>query len=298
MKKDYLIKFMTRSGSLRGTAAIVTETLRELVRRHDLWPTAAVALGRSVAGCACMAGLLKDDASRISLKFEGDGPLRKILVEGGHDGTLRGAVGDAHVELKPEEGRLDVAGALGRVGTLTVIRDPGHGPPYTGKVPLVSGEIGEDLAWYLADSEQIPSAVSVGVGVDSTGIAAAGGFILQSLPPVDEAAIEQVMRRLETLPPLSGLLAAGETPEMLVARILADLPYEILEIRPLRFGCTCSRARIESLLLSLGVAEIRRMAQEMETTEVTCEFCREHYAFTALELQALVAQTGPPRGSA
>ena len=298
MKHDYLIKFMTKDGTLRGTAALVTDTLRELTRRHDLWPVAAVALGRAVAGCACLAGLLKDDDARVGLRFEGDGPLRKILVEGGHDGTLRGAVGDPHVEVRTPGGRLDAAGALGREGTLTVSRDTGHGTPYNGTVPLVSGEIGEDLAWYLADSEQIPSAVAVGVGVDAAGITAAGGFILQSLPPVDEAAVEVIMRRLETLPPLSGLLAAGETPELLVARIFAELPYEILEIRPLRFECTCSRARIESVLMSLGAPEILRMAAELPNTEVTCEFCRQRYEFTALELQVLAAQTQPPKGNA
>jgi molecular chaperone Hsp33 len=298
MKNDYLIKFMTREGSLRGTAAIVTDTLRELTRRHDLWPVAAVALGRAVAGCACLAGLLKDDQARVGLRFEGDGPLRKILVEGGHDGSLRGAVGNSRAEQRDEHGRLDVAGALGREGTLTVTRDSGHGKPYSGTVPMVSGEIGEDLAWYLADSEQIPSAVSVGVGVDASGITAAGGFILQALPPVDEAAIEEVMGRLELLPPLSQLLTAGQTPEMIAARLLADLPYEILEIRPLRFECTCSRRRIESVLLSLGRGELARLASEQEDTEITCEFCTENYHFTSVELWTLLAQSGPARGSA
>ncbi len=297
MKDDYLIKFMTRSGSLRGTAALVTETLRELTRCHDLWPTSAVALGRAVAGCACLAGLLKDDDARIGLKFEGDGPLRKILVEGGHDGSLRGAVGNPHVELMTQTG-FDVAGALGKGGSLTVTRDLGSRKPYTGTVRLDTGEIGEDIAWYLADSEQIPSAVSVGVGADADGITAAGGFILQSLPPVDEEAIEAVMRRLETLPPVSGLLAAGETPEMIVARILTGIPYEILEIRPLRFECTCSRERIEQVLLSLGRSELGAMAAGPDGAEVVCEYCRQKYAFSPLELDTLLAQSGPARGSA
>jgi molecular chaperone Hsp33 len=297
MREDYLIKFMTRDGALRGTAALVTATLRELARRHDLSPTPAVALGRALAGVACLAGLLKDD-QRIALKFEGSGPLRRILVEGEHGGALRGAVGDPHAEPPPVDGRLDVAGALGRDGTLTVTKDLGLKTPYTGTVPLDTGEIGEDLAWYLADSEQIPSAVSVGVGVDATGITAAGGFILQAMPPVDEALIERVMLHLGALPPLSGVLGAGETPEMLVARILADQPYEILEIRPIFFACTCDRGRIERVLLSLGLDGLRRLATGKEPTEVICEFCRERYAFTPEELAVLVAQQEIPRGSA
>ena len=297
MREDYLIKFMTRDGALRGTAALVTGTLRELARRHDLSPTPAVALGRALAGCACLAGLLKDD-QRVALKFEGDGPLRRILVEGEHGGALRGSVGDPHAEPPPVDGRLDVAGALGREGTLTVTKDLGLKTPYTGTVALDTSEIGEDLAWYLADSEQIPSAVSVGVGVSATGITAAGGFILQAMPPVDEALIDEVMRHLRALPPLSGLLAAGETPEMLAARLLADHPYEILEIRPSFFACTCDRVKIEQVLLSLGAAELRRLAAGQERCEVTCEFCREHYPFTPEELAVLAAGREPPRGSA
>ncbi len=293
MRDDYLIKFMTRDGALRGTAALVTGTLRELARRHDLSPTPAVALGRALAGCACLAGLLKDDQV-IALKFEGNGPLRRIMVEGEHGGALRGAVGDPHAEPPPVAGRLDVAAALGTDGTLTVTKDLGLKTPYTGTVALDTAEIGEDLAWYLADSEQIPSAVSVGVGVDATGITAAGGFILQAMPPVDEALIDEVMGHLRVIPPLSGLLAAGETPEMLAARILADHPYEILEIRPLFFSCTCDRDRIERVLLSLGVDGLRRLAAGNEPTEVICEFCRERYAFTPGELAVLVAQGEPP----
>ncbi len=297
MKNDYRIKFMTRDGIIRGCAVLVTETLRELARRHDLSPTAAVALGRAAAGCACLAGLLKDN-QRVALRFEGDGPLRRIVVECGHDGSLRGTVQNPHAELKNTEGRLDVAGTLGTRGTLTVTRDLGLKTPYTGSVPLITSEIGEDLAWYLADSEQIPSAVLVGVHVDKSGIQSAGGVILQAMPPVDEELIDGIMNRLGNLPSLSGLLSDGETPEMIAARILSDIPYEILEIHSVFFACSCSRRRIGEVLRSLGVAELGRMAAQNEDTEVICEYCLERYVFDPGELAELALGSTLPAGKA
>jgi len=297
MKNDRFIRFMTRNGALRGGAALVTDTLRELTARHDLWPTAAVALGRTLAGCALLSGLLKE-GQRVALTVEGNGPLRKIIAEGDHDGALRGTVSNPHVDLMTPDGRFDVAGAVGRAGFLTVTRDLGIGTPYRGTVQLVTSEIGDDIAWYLTDSEQIPSAVGLAVGANREGITVAGGFIVQSLPPVDERVIEETMERIRSLPPLSPLLEGGEPPEGVIRRVLGDLSYDILEIRPLRFQCSCSRQKVTGILATLGPAELIRMAGEEEGTEVTCHFCGERYRFTPLELSELAATLGLSGGNA
>lgn len=297
MQTDHFIRFMTRNGALRGGAAIVTDTVRELTRRHDLWPTAAVALGRAVAGCALLAGLLKD-GQRIALTLEGNGPLKKILVEGDSEGTLRGAVSNPHVDLMTPDGRFDVPSAIGRAGFLTVTRDLGIGTPYRGTVQLVTSEIGDDIAWYLADSEQIPSAVGLAVGAGPDGVTTAGGFIVQALPPLQEPIIDETMERIRALPPLSPLLEQGETPEGVIRRVLGGLPYEVLEVKPLRFQCHCSRRRVTEVLATLGPSELIGMAGEQEGTEVTCHFCGERYRFTPLELNDIAAGLGLVEGNA
>lgn len=288
---------MTKDGSLRGCTAIVTDTVRELTNRHDLWPTAAVALGRAVAGCALLAGFLKD-GQRVAVTVEGNGPLRKIIAEGDSDGALRGMVTNPHVHLMTPDGTFDVPSAVGKAGFLTVTRDIGIGTPYRGTVQLVTSEIGNDLAWYLTDSEQIPSAVGLAVGASGAGITVAGGFIVQAMPPVNEASIEGVMERISALPPLSPLLEGGETPERLVHRLMGNTPFDILEMRELGFRCTCSREKVKGILATLGAADLIRMAGEADGTEVTCNFCRERYHFSPLELNDMAADLGLVGGNA
>lgn len=288
---------MTKNGALRGCTAIVTNTVRELTLRHDLWPTAAVALGRAVAGSALLAGLMKE-GQRVGITIEGNGPLKKIIAEGESDGSLRGTVTSPHVHLMTPDGTFDVPSAVGRAGFLTVTRDIGIGTPYRGTVQLVTSEIGDDLAWYLTDSEQIPSAVGLAVGTSGEGITVAGGFIVQAMPPVDEASIEAVMARISSLPPLSPLMEGGETPERLIRRLLGETPFEILEMRELGFRCTCSREKVRGILAALGPSELIRLSGEADGTEVTCNFCRERYHFSPQELNDIAAELGLVGGNA
>jgi molecular chaperone Hsp33 len=239
-----------------------------------------------------MASLLKD-GQRLALKFEADGPLKKIIVEAESSGAVRGFVGvpDADVPLK--EGKLDVPGALGRNGFLTVIKDTGLKELYNGIVQIRTGGIAEDIAFYFTESEQIPSAVGLGVFVEPTGdISAAGGFLVQTLPPSDEQIVDTLVTRLEGMPPVTQNLRSGKTPEDMLEIIFEGIPYHILEKRELVLKCTCSRERIERVLISLGKKDIADMIAAQGEAAVDCEFCRTKYHFNRAELEQLLQEMG------
>lgn len=287
--RDYLVRVVARHDNVRGLACITTRLVREACRRHDVYPTAAVALGRALTGGALMGALMKD-GQRTALKFEGNGPLGKILVEADSDGGVRGYVGNPHVDLPPAGGKFDVAGALGKAGLLTVTKDLRVKEPYRGIVHLYSSEIAEDIAYYLLESEQIPSAVGLGVFADASGIAAAGGFLIQSLPPGDETVIDTLARRIETLPPVTEMLHAGLTPEEILDKIFEGVPIDVLEKRALTFRCTCNRKRLSKALIALGIKELEILVERHEPVELTCEFCRKTYVFDVESLQALIEE--------
>ncbi len=302
--KDYLVRAITKSGNIRGLACISTRLVADAATRQSAFPTAAVALGRALTGGALMGALLKGE-QRVALKFEGNGPLRKILVEADGEGNVRGFVAVPQVELAPRNGKFDVAGALGRAGFLTVTKDLMMKEPYRGIVQLHTSEIAEDLAYYLTESEQTPSAVGLGVFADPEGITAAGGFLIQSLPPAtaqrdsekEPEVIEKLVGRIQNLPPVTEFVRGGNTPENLLDLIFADIPYRILEKRDIAFRCSCRRERVERALISLGPEEIGRMAAQEEKTELTCEFCRKRYPFTPEDLKRLQAESANPSAS-
>lgn len=287
---DYLVRIIAKSGSVRALACVTTELVNEACRRHGTWPTASAALGRALTGGALFGAMLKTD-QRVGFKFEGNGPLQKILVEADSNGAVRGCVGVPQVHLPERNGKLDVAGALGKAGFLTVTKDLGSAAPYKGVVQLYSSEIAEDLALYLTESEQIPSAVGLGVFVETDNtVAVSGGFLIQAMPPVDEQVIDSLMAQIEKLPPLSELLRKGTTPEELLARLLADIPYDTLEKRALAFSCSCNREKIERVLISLGRDELTDMLEREGKADVTCEFCREAYHFERQDLAQLMKE--------
>lgn len=298
---DYLVRIITETENIRALACITTGLVDEACRRHGAWPTASAALGRALTAGTLMGALLKT-GQRIGLRFEGNGPLRKILVEAESNGEVRGRVGNPEVHLVTPEGKLDVANALGKAGFLTVTKDLGLKEPYSGMVQLLSSEIAEDLAYYLTESEQTPSAVGLGVFVEPDNrVSAAGGFLIQCLPPADEAVIDRLMERLEKLPTVTGLLREGAIPETLLAALFEGIPYRTLEKRALAFRCSCSRDKIERAIISLGSAEIDDMIAGDEETVVTCEFCREAYSLTRedlLRLRAGAGTKGHPPGEA
>jgi molecular chaperone Hsp33 len=287
---DYLVRSITKDGSIRGLAAVSTDLVEEARRRHRAYPTAAAAMGRALTGGALLGAGLKT-GQRVALKFEGDGPLKKIVVEAESNGAVRGYVAEPGVHLPPKNGKLDVAGALGRTGLLTVSKDLRLKEPYRGIVQLVSGEIAEDLAFYLAESEQVPSALALGVYVDTAGrVAAAGGFLIQTLPPVQEEVLDRLIARIRQLPSVTDLLRAGSSPEDILAAMYADVPYTILEKYALAWQCSCSRERVEKALITLGREELTDLAAQEEAATITCEFCRQEYIFRQEDVQRLAAE--------
>ena len=288
--KDYLVRILAKSGSVRGLACVTTGLVGDVCKRHGTLPTASAALGRALTAGTLMGALMKT-GQRVALRFEGSGPLKKIIVEADSDGSVRGYVGVPQVQLLRADGGLDVAGALGRAGFLTVAKDLGLKEPYRGTVQLYTSEIAQDLALYLVESEQIPSAVGLAEFVEPDGvISAAGGFLIQAVPPVDPEVVEELMARIGKLPPLSQLLREGKSPEEILDLLFAEIPYVTLERRDLAFACSCSRERIERVLISMGKKELVSLREEQHGAEVTCEFCGERYGFEEAEMDRLIAE--------
>jgi molecular chaperone Hsp33 len=284
---DYLVRIITKDGSARALAGVTTKLVNEVCRRHGTYPTASAALGRALTGGALMGALLKT-GQRVALKFEGDGPLKKIVVEAESNGLVRGYVGVPEVDLPLKNGKLDVSGALGKTGLLRVAKDLRMKEPYQGLVQLYTGEIAEDIAYYFVESEQIPSAVALGVFVaPDWSIAAAGGFLIQSLPSVNEDVINRLIERVEKLPPITELLRGGKTPEGILELLFVGIPFTVLEKYALAFKCSCSRERVEKALITLGRKDLASLLEADEETRVTCEFCRESYVFGREELERL-----------
>ena len=278
---------------MRGLACVTSHLVDETCRRHGAYPTACVALGRALTGGALMGALLKT-GQRVALRFEGNGPLKKIIVEAESNGSVRGYVKVPHVDLPLKNGKFDVSGALGSSGLLTVVKDLRLKEPYTGMVELYTGEIGEDLAFYLTESEQIPSAVGLGVSVDTDGgVPAAGGFLIQSFPPYQKETVERLIERIKKIASITEMIRAGETPEELLEILFSGTPFDILEKRPIAFKCSCSKERVEKAFIALGREETEDMISKQEETTVTCEFCRESYHVTREELKQLVKHMPP-----
>ncbi|MGE0087157.1 MAG: Hsp33 family molecular chaperone HslO [Desulfococcaceae bacterium] len=287
---DYLVRIITREGNTRGLACVSTALVAQACSLHGTLPTACVALGRALTGGALMGALLKT-GQRVALKFEGNGPLKKILVEADSNGAVRGYVGEPLTDLPPVNGKFDIPGALGKSGFLTVTKDLGMKEPYRGIVQLYTSEIAEDLAWYFAESEQIPSAVGLGTYVDpEKRVTVSGGFLIQAMPPQDEEVISRLTNRIQALPSVTELLRGGSSPENLLEILFTDIPFDILEKRRLGFQCSCSKERMERALTALGRDEIQNILSEQGHADLTCEFCRSFYRFTAEELTQLVSQ--------
>ncbi len=287
---DHLIRVISDEANVRAMACLTTATVSEACSRHRTSPTASVALGRALAGGVLMGALLKG-RQRVALKFEGNGPLGKIVVEADPMCLVHGYVGNPEADLPLKDGRFDVAGALGHAGLLTVTKDLHLKSPYQGVVNLVSSEIAEDIAYYLTESEQTPSAMGLTtIPDDKGGIAVAGGFLLQSLPPANDEALDALTERIRTMPPLAKLLLEGASPKDVLDHIFGDIAYEILGHQDVAFHCGCSRDRIEQALITLGTDEITALAEQEQETVVTCEFCREPYVFSADDLRKLATE--------
>ena len=290
---DYLVRAISDKINVIGLACVTTDLVEEARRLHGTTRTACAALGRALTGGLLMGALLKR-GQRVALKFEGNGPIKKIIVEADNDGTVRGLIGVPEVEVPLLDEKLNVSGAVGSEGLLTVIKDLGLKEPYQGIVRFLTGEIAEDIAHYFAESEQIPSAAGLGVFVKPDGsVSAAGGFLIQSLPPSEDRIVEHLVANLRKITSVTELLRQGKTPEDLLGIIFEEIPYHFLGKRDLFFRCTCNRQRIERVLLSLGRDELQRMINEQGETHVTCEFCRARYHFSRKELEDLRREISP-----
>jgi molecular chaperone Hsp33 len=285
---DYLIKALAYNDQVRAYAARTTETISEAQKRHQTWPTASAALGRAMTAGVMMGSMLKGNA-KLTIKVEGGGPIGVILVDSNSKGEVRGYVTNpqTHFELN-NKGKLDVARAVGTGGNLTIVKDLGLKDHFSGQVPIVSGELGEDFTYYLVTSEQIPSSVGVGVLVnpDNT-ILASGGFIIQLLPGTDDETITKIEERLSKIDPISKLIQRGLTPEEILEEVLGQGNVKILEKQPVKFKCQCSKERIENAIVSLGEEEIQSMIDDEGQAEAQCHFCNEVYKLTREDLEEL-----------
>jgi molecular chaperone Hsp33 len=251
-------------------------------------PTATVALARIATGTALLGALLKD-GQRLAMIIEGNGPLQKLHAETDAAGKVRCSIKQPLAGLPPRDNRFDVSGAVGRAGFLSVIKDLGLKEPYRGMVQLQTSEIGEDIAYYLTTSEQVPSAVSLGVTLSSEAtVQVAGGLLIQALPGCDDKTLAAVEQKLMTMPALSGQILAGNSPEDILSTLFETIPFTAHKRIPLIFHCTCNRKQVTGILLSLGQEELRTIAAGAEPIAITCEYCRKGYEFSPEEVAGLL----------
>lgn len=286
--KDYLIKATAHDGMVRAYAIMSTETVEEARRRQDSWATTTAALGRTVTITAMMGAMLKGEDS-LTVKVEGGGPIGAIIADGNAKGEVRGYVLNPHVDFDlNEQGKLDVARAVGTDGTLSIVKDLGLKDYFTGQVPIVSGEISEDFTYYFANSEQIPSAVGAGVLVNpDQSVLAAGGFIVQVMPGADESVVDELEEQIQSFPAISSLIQEGYSPEEILQKLFTEENVKIHEKMPITFRCQCSKERLARAIEGLGNEEIQKMIEEDHGAEATCHFCNEVYHFSIDELRAL-----------
>ncbi|CAN5655448.1 redox-regulated molecular chaperone HslO [soil metagenome] len=291
MRNDYLVRATAMDGLVRAFAIDATGVVDEIMRRHATIPVVTAAIGRLATGALLFGAMLKEEGHMVTLRMQGNGPAGTLLASANATGGVRGLVTNPQPDIEQvRDGKLNVSGAVGTEGFLTVTKDLGLGQPYVGTVEIVSGEVGEDLAHYLARSEQIPSAVGIGVFVQADGsVEAAGGYLVQLLPGVTDADAARIETAIRDLPHPTTMLRSGERPEQILARVFGD-DVRILDDRSVRFECPCSVDRAERAIRMLGGDAIADMIEEGAArggAEVTCEFCTEQYLIPLDRLRAL-----------
>lgn len=284
---DQIIQGLAFGNEVRFFAAYTKETVNTAQQIHHTYPVCTAALGRLLTGAAMMAAMCKNEDDLITVKIDGDGPIRQATVTADPHGNVKGLVYDPAVELPLKaDGHLDVGNAIGR-GTLCVIKDLGLKEPYVGQTSLVSGEIGDDLTYYFASSEQIPTSVGLGVLVDTDlSVKHAGGFIIQLLPFASEETISALEQALTKVRSVTDYFLQDKTPEEMMRDILGDI--EIEAVRPVQYHCNCDRERVTKALISLGRKELDEMIAEDQPVTLHCDFCNKDYTFTIDELKSLV----------
>ena len=288
---DRIVRAISTDGLVQA-AAICSRDLTERARQiHKTLPVATAALGRALAAASMMGNALTSDGASLTLQFKGGGPLGTVLAVSDNEGCVRGYVTNPHTDLplRPD-GKLDVGGAVGHEGTLTVIKDLHMKEPYVGTIDLLGGEIAEDVASYFVESEQIPTACALGVLVDrDQSVKSAGGYLIQLMPGAGEDTIAKVEGGVMAAGPVSAILEQNDDPEALLRTVMSDFDLKILETCPVSYKCYCSRQRVERALISLGKPELEQMLAEQGGCQLTCQFCDAVYDFSADDLRALIA---------
>jgi len=287
---DYLIKAQAFHKTIRIYAASTTnlvETAREI---HDTWPAATAAFGRTLTATLIMGALLKEDQD-ITVQIDGNGPIGKIIALSNAHGEVKGVLTNPHVHQSKSEGKLDVGGVVGRNGFLRITKDLKVRDFFTSSVELQTGEIGDDFSYYFVKSEQIPSAVALGVLVDTDGsVKAAGGVIVQAMPGATDDTLKTIEARIQELPPISSLIHSGTSPEKIV-QMIAGTDVLIYPPLPLFYRCNCRRERFEAGLISLGKAELNELIDKSEAIETVCQFCKKKFDFSVSDLQTLLEKS-------
>ena len=285
---DYIVRATAADGSIRAFCA-TTRDLTEYARKcHNTSPVVTAALGRTLTAGAIMGSMQKGEDDLLTIQLRGSGPMKGITVTADSKANVKGypLVSDVIIPAN-SKGKLDVSGAIG-VGVLSVIKDMGLKDPYVGQVELISGEIAEDLAYYFTSSEQVPSAVSLGVlmNKDNT-VKQAGGLIIQALPGASDEQIADLETKLAAIPSMTQMLDDGRSPESILEDILGEWDLQILDTIPTKFLCNCDRERVEKVVISLGREELKKMIDEGEPVELKCHFCNKAYEFSQDELQKI-----------
>ncbi|NGP45816.1 Hsp33 family molecular chaperone HslO [Bacillaceae bacterium SIJ1] len=285
---DYLVRALAFDGNVRAYAARTTEAVKEAQKRHTTWPTASAAMGRAMTAGVMMGYMIKN-GKKITITIQGGGPIGAIVVDATPTGDVRAYVSNPHVHFDlNEQGKLDVRRAVGVDGFLSVAKDLGLRNHFTGQVPIISGELGDDFTYYFVHSEQIPSAVGVGVLVNpDNSVLASGGFIIQLMPGANEEIIAFIEKRVQNMTPVSKLIEEGKTPEEIIEEVLGEGEAQFLDRQPVAFRCQCSRDRFSAAIISLGAGEIEDMIVEDGQAEAECHFCNERYYFSKDELEEM-----------
>ena len=289
--KDYIVRATAANGQIRAFAATTKQVVETARCDHNTSPVATAALGRLLTAGAMMGSMMKNDTDMLTLQIRGDGPIGGITVTADSHANVKGYVLNPDVILPPKNGKLDVGGAVG-IGLLQVIKDMGLKEPYSGQTILVSSEIAEDLTYYFANSEQVPSSVGLGVLMEKDNtVKCAGGFIIQLMPFAEESVISQLEENLKGVTSVTALLDKGYTPEQILEELLGNLELEITDTIDTQFYCNCSKERVERAVASVGRKEIQDMINEGKDIEVKCHFCNTAYNYTGEDLKKIIKRS-------
>ncbi|WP_461812315.1 Hsp33 family molecular chaperone HslO [Faecalimonas sp.] len=290
--KDYIVRATAGNNQIRAFAATTKDVVEKARQAHNTSPVATAALGRLLTGGAMMGSMMKNDTDMLTIQIKCDGPIKGLTVTADRHGNVKGYVENPNVMLPPnKQGKLDVAGALD-LGVLSVIKDMGLKEPYVGQTILQTSEIAEDLTYYFATSEQVPSSVGLGVLMEKDNtVKQAGGFIVQVMPFVEEAVLSKLEENIKKISSVTAMLDKGYTPENILEEVLAGLDVEFTDTVSTQFYCNCTKERVEKAIISIGKKDIQEMINDGKEIEVNCHFCDTNYTFSVEELKEMLKRS-------